>query len=310
MLFYALRRHVWMASIACIIGCEAEPSKPAGETLLPIKTSQEPDTWREKTARTETQHRGAEDAATRSIPVNSGVQPKGAEGQAEHSESEKQATKLEKGREQRTTLQAKMGAMKAAEVERAAVLGIISQNLCMRKAELGPKLIRRVQADVLASFQLTVPSFNAARARYKTDPEFRKALIIAQKNCPIDSSVYGVMKDKPQSKHALSTTATKFNETVVNGLLKGRFFGSLGGTLECTVAGETIQGNIAFNNGSRAPVQGWVKGRDFLLAGLPREDGKTFQAKGTFLGGGHGGWAAWQSAQDGTLRSGTLLLHR
>ena len=188
------------------------PRAETGEAAVPAEAEKQGETAEAriaeaKIAEAKARIAEAEAKTAEAVAAKTVAEAKAAEAVAERVKAENQANEAEEGRaaaEAKATeaenALAEMEAMRAEEIERAAVLGIISQNFCMRQANVAPEMIRQLQTEVLASYAMTGPSFNAARAKYKTNPEFRKDVIAAQKNCEKDYSAYAVQKEPAPAK--------------------------------------------------------------------------------------------------------------
>ena len=186
--------------------------------------------------------------------------------------------------------------IKQDEIDRGSILGIMIQNKCLRDGKVKPERLGALQKDILAAFGMTAEQYNAKRAGFKSDPQFRADFNAGKGDCPkVDPGDIQTAKEV-----SLKKTYKAF--------LAGNLFGSAGGKLQLKVIGETVKGKVSFNNGTKFNVTGTVKGGKVRL---DAKVGKTFfRAVGKADANGNRFVGSWRSFQGDKDRTGSFIASR
>lgn len=186
--------------------------------------------------------------------------------------------------------------IKQEEIDRGSILGIMIQNKCLRDGKVKPERLGALQKDILAAFGMTAEQYNAKRAGFKNDPEFRADFNAGKGDCP---------KVEPGD---IQTAKEVSKKKTYKAFLAGNLFGSAGGKLQLKVVGETVRGKVSFNNGTKFNVTGTVKGGKVRL---DAKVGKTFfRAVGKADANGNRFVGSWRSFQGDKDRTGSFIASR
>ena len=217
-----------------------------------------------------------------------------AEAEAGKAEAEAEAAKAVAAAEK---AEAALDDMKQSEIDRAAVIGIMVQNKCLRDAKVKPEQLGTLQKEILASFGMTAEQFNAKRASFKADPDFRAAYNAGKNDCPEIDPEHIQTKKQILAKKKYKAFMT------------GTLFGSAGGNISFRIVGDQAKGKVTFKNGSKWNLKGTV--RDGKTLRLYGEVGKTFfRTIANIDANGNRAAGTWHSFQGDKRRTGTFIATR
>jgi len=216
-----------------------------------------------------------------------------AEAEAGKVEAEEAAAEAEAGKAE---AEAALEEMKQNVIDRAAVIGIMVQNKCLRDAKVKAAQMGTLQKEILKAFGMTAEQFNAKRASFKSDPDFRAAFTAGKNDCP-----------EINPEH-IQTEKQILAKKKYKAFMTGTLFGSAGGTISFRIVGKQATGKVVFKNGSKWNLKGTVKENRLRLYG---EVGKTFyRTIATIDANGNRAAGTWHSFQGDKRRTGTFIATR
>ena len=223
-----------------------------------------------------------------------------AEAEAGKAEAEAVAAEAEAGKaeaeEAAAEAEAALEDMKQSDIDRAAVIGIMVQNKCLRDAKVKASQLGTLQKEILKAFGMTAEQFNAKRAAFKSDPDFRAAYNEGKNDCP-----------EINPEH-IQTEKQILAKKKYKAFMTGTLFGSAGGTISFRIVGDQVKGKVVFKNGSKWKLKGTVKKERIRLYG---EVGKTFfRTIANIDANGNRAAGTWHSFQGDKRRTGTFIATR
>jgi len=235
----------------------------------------------------------AEEAAAEAEAGKVEAEEAAAEAEAGKVEAEEAAAEAEAGKAE---AEAALEEMKQNVIDRAAVIGIMVQNKCLRDAKVKAAQMGTLQKEILKAFGMTAEQFNAKRASFKSDPDFRAAFTAGKNDCP-----------EINPEH-IQTEKQILAKKKYKAFMTGTLFGSAGGTISFRIVGKQATGKVVFKNGSKWNLKGTVKENRLRLYG---EVGKTFyRTIATIDANGNRAAGTWHSFQGDKRRTGTFIATR